>query len=108
MSNGMKLVILAGLLAVGYGVYRWTAGDMPDVVLANGQRLGGDKVRSPIKAGLVASQTGQTINFALHLRDADGQAIRSVNLPGGRRPAATITITDPGGGVLHTGTFRYG
>jgi len=108
MSNGMKFVILAGLLAVSYGVYRWAAGDMPDVVLANGQRLSGDKVRSPIKAGLIASQSGQTINFALHLRDADDQAIRSVTLPGGRRPAAKITITDPGGSVLHTGSFRYG
>ncbi len=108
MSNGMKLIILAALLSVGYGVYRWTLGDMPEVVLANGQRLSGDKVRSPIKAGLVASQVGQQIVFGLNLRDADGQTIRAVVLPGGRRPAAKITIADPGGSVLHTGTFRYG
>ena len=108
MSNGMKLVILAGLLAAGYGVYRWTAGDTPQVVLANGKRLSGENVRSPIKAGLVASQSGQTITFALHLSDADGQAIRAVTLPGGRRPPAKITIVDPGGSVLHTGSFRYG
>ena len=108
MNNGMKLVILAGLLAVGYGVYQWMGGSSPQLVLANGRKVSGDDIRGPIKAGLTASQVGSEVIFGIHLKDADGQAIRTVVLPGGRQPTARITIVESGGKVLHTGTFRYG
>jgi len=107
-NNGIKIVVVLGLAAAGYGLYAWLGGSGPQVMLANGQTVSGKDIRTPIRAGLVANQAPGMVHFSLKLLGADGQAIKAIILSGGKQPEAKVTIIDERGTLLHSGTFRYG
>lgn len=110
MSAKNALILVGvGLAVAGYGLYRrWAPAGMPQVVMATGESLDGSQVRGPVRATLLAATQGRDVHFGISLADADGRAIRSVNMAGTRRPEPEVTIVDQDGKVVHQGRFKYG
>lgn len=103
------IILAAGLALVGYGAYKmFGPAGMPEVVMASGRRIDGEQVAGPVQARLLASAGGRVIHFGILLTDARGQTIRSINLPGLRRPSPEVIVVDQRGAIVHRGRFKYG